>query len=414
MKKVVIEDMSYEGAGVAKDGKVIFVPKTLVGETVEIEIVKENSKFAQGRLLSVVSPSVRRCRAKCPHYDICGGCDFQHCDYDMELFLKMQILKRELCKLDQTIDIDDSAFCSRFGYRNKIKLEVKDNKIGYFKSKSHEFFEIDVCPIATEQINEAIKILKDYFSIAKYKGLKSIYIKQFEKEIAICFLFDKNFQKMGQKLIKNEKIMNFSVFFAYGDVLESNKTQILCIVNKGKLLKKYKNIEIESEVSAFNQINDEVAEKLYDYILSETKNMRVVNAYSGQGLLTALIANHAKFVYGIEYQASAHKMAQRLTENFQNVENICGLVEDSIAQILRRDRIDIIVLDPARDGCKKSVLEEIKLQKIKKIAYISCNFSTLTRDLMNLQENYLIEKIKIFDMFPCTANMEVVAILNLK
>ena len=219
---------------------------------------------------------------------------------------------------------------------------------------------------------------------------------------------------MGQKLIKNEKIMNFSVFFAYGDVLESNKTQILCIVNKGKLLKKYKNIEIESEVSAFNQINDEVAEKLYDYILSETKNMRVVNAYSGQGLLTALIANHAKFVYGIEYQASAHKMAQRLTENFQNVENICGLVEDSIAQILRRDRIDIIVLDPARDGCKKSVLEEIKLQKIKKIAYISCNFSTLTRDLMNLQENYLIEKIKIFDMFPCTANMEVVAILNLK
>ena len=416
MKKIVyIDDISYEGAGVAKaDGKVVFVPKVLVGETVEISIAKDNSSYSIGKLENVVVESKARKNAECPYYDVCGGCDFQHCKYEKEIELKKYILSKELSKVGFCGEIEFVCADNRFGYRNKIKLEIRNNVLGYFKAKSHEFFKIEKCPIATEKINSVLSLIQDYLKVQQFKNLKNIYIKQVAGEIGICFLFDKNSQKMHEKFKKYEKLNNFSIFYAYGDILESNKTKVFCVQGAEKLIKKYKNFNLETEISAFNQINDEIAEKLYRCVLNEVNGKRIVNAYSGQGLLTALASETAKFVYGIEYQQSAHIAAQKLTHLKNNVENICGKVEDKLFQILLRDKIDLIILDPAREGCQKSVLEAINNQKIQKIVYISCNFSTLTRDLIIFKEKYDIENIKIFDMFPCTANMEVVAVLSRK
>ncbi len=415
MKSVKIEDVSYEGAGVGKlDGKVVFVPKTLLNESVQIEITKENAKFAQAKIVNVIEKSDLRRAAFCPYFEKCGGCDFQHCDYDVEIDLKKQILARELVKIGFFNEIQVEKSEKRFGYRNKIKLEVRDEKVGYFKSKSHDFFEIDFCPIATKEINDVITLLRSHLADCNYKMLRNIYIKQLDENIGICFLFDKNAQKLRQKFKKNDFLNDFSIFFAYGNVLESDKTQVFCMQGDGKLQKRYGDLKTDNDISAFNQVNDDVAKKLYDFVCALTKDKRVINAYSGQGLLTALISQGAKFVYGIEYQTSAHKAAQSLTENIRNVFNVCGKVEEEIGAILKRDRIDFIVLDPAREGCKENVLKEIIAQKIEKIAYISCNFSTLVRDLAILRENYDIKEIKLFDMFPCTANMETVAILALK
>lgn len=196
--------------------------------------------------------------------------------------------------------------------------------------------------------------------------------------------------------------------------MESNKTKVFCVQGEEKLIKKYDEYDFEIDISAFNQINDDVAEKMYAYVLQNAERMRVVNAYSGQGLLTALLSKYVKFVYGIEYQYSAHKAAEKLTEQLSNVENICGRVEEKISQVLLRDRIDMIILDPAREGCAKVVLDQICLKNINKLMYISCNFSTLVRDLAILKDFYDIEKIKIFDMFPNTANMETVVLLQRK
>ena len=162
-KKVLIEDISYEGSGVGKvDGKVVFVPKTLIGEVVDAEIVKQNSKFEQGVLVDIEKASQSRIDAVCPYFDKCGGCSFQHCEYKSELGLKSMILKKELSKVGYKNDVDIVESDSRFGYRNKIKLEVRGQKLGYFKAKSNEFFEIESCPIATAEINSVVKILKDY------------------------------------------------------------------------------------------------------------------------------------------------------------------------------------------------------------------------------------------------------------
>jgi len=143
-KKIVdIFDVSYEGAGVGKlDGKIVFVPKTLSGEKVEISVLKENGGFAQGKIENVIEKSEDRIDPVCPYFDRCGGCDFQHCTAQREKEIKKEILKEELQKVGFNGEIEFVDSENRFGYRNKIKLEILKNKMGYFEPKSHNFFEI--------------------------------------------------------------------------------------------------------------------------------------------------------------------------------------------------------------------------------------------------------------------------------
>lgn len=417
MEKKIVEifDVSYEGSGVGKvDGQIVFVPKTLIGEKVEVEIVKANKNFLTGKVVRVIKPSEMRIVPRCPYFDVCGGCDFQHCGYQEELRLKKQILIKELSKVVEIDNVDVVSSSERFGYRNKLKLEVDEKEIGYFKAKSHDFFAVSNCPIATAQINQTLPKIREFLGENNLPNLKSVYIKLLGEKLAICFLFSKNAPKITKNLKKIEIFDEISVFFAYGNVLESDRTTICCVYGKSKLDKQIADKVVKFDVSAFNQINDAVAEKLYDFVLSQTQNKRVVNAYSGQGVLTYLISKSAKFVYGIEYQKSAHLSAESLIseDDEYKMQNICGKVEDCLRPILQRDKIDVIVLDPARDGCKESVLKAILDSKIEKVVYVSCNFATLSRDLKILTKNYTLQECKMFDMFPCTANMETVVVLG--
>ncbi|MBP3619943.1 MAG: 23S rRNA (uracil(1939)-C(5))-methyltransferase RlmD [Clostridia bacterium] len=416
MKNIVeIFDMSYEGAGVGKlEGKVVFVPKTLVGDVVEIKKEKETRSYILGRVLSYQKSSADRIVEKCPYFEKCGGCDLQHCAYEMELRVKKNVVLREFQKIGYNGEVGIVASENRFGYRNKIKLEYVGGKLGFFEMKSRRLVEIERCEIADERINLSIGKISDFLKNNSFEFLKSVYIKVIENSVGICFLFEKNVKNAIKNAKKLEILKEFSVFCAEGVVLESNETKIFHIFGNKKFIYNWNGFECETDISAFNQINDEVAKKLYDYVQVQTKNKRVVNAYSGQGLLTLLIARDAKFVYGIEYQKSAHASAEKLKSQIDEykIENVCGMVEDCLGEILQKDCIDLIVLDPAREGCDKKVLEEIVTSDIEMVVYVSCNFATQVRDLKSLNDKYEVKSVKIFDMFPCTANMETVAILK--
>lgn len=414
---VEIIDMSYEGSGVGKlDGKVVFVPKTLVGDVVEIEKVKETKSFIIGKAVRLEVKSDDRIEAKCPYFQVCGGCDFQHCSYDKEKELKKRLVLKELEKVGWKGGADFVSCGKCFSYRNKIKLDYVNGKLAFHGIKGDGYVAVERCEIASEEINFALKKVVEFLQENSFVGLKSVYIKQVEKEVGICFLFDKN-AKNGLKSAKNIEILHsFSAFYAIGDVLESDETQVFCVCGKTKFHKNMGDFVCEVDVSAFNQVNDEVANLLYNEVVKAVDGKRVVNAYSGQGLLTTMLAKKSKFVYGIEYQQSAHACAERLAEQMRDYKicNICGKVEEELGKILLKDCIDAVVLDPAREGCDKKVLDEILQSSIEEIVYVSCNFSTQVRDISRLQEKYFIESVKIFDMFPCTMNVESMVILRRK
>ena len=417
MEKNIVDifDLSYEGSGVGKlNGKIVFVPKTLLGERVSVEIAKETSSFSIGKVDEVLKKSDARIEPQCPYFSVCSGCAFQHCNQETEREIKQQILQKELQKIGFYDEISFVESDKRYGYRNKLKLAFVDGKLGYFIGKSKDFFEVKNCPIAELEIVESFAKVEEFLAENKFKMLQNVYFKHVKNQLAIVFLFDKNAKKMTKNIKKLEELAGFSVFFAYGEILESNETQIFCVLGDRKMKINLGDFETEIEVSAFNQVNNFVANKLYDYVCQQTAGKRVVNAYSGQGLLTFMIAQNAKFVYGIEYQHKAHNAAEELAKFEQKfmIENVCGKVEDCLGRILLKDKIGVIVLDPAREGCKKSVMEAISASKIEKIVYISCNFASLVRDLKLLGNTYKIEKVTIFDMFPCCNSMETVAVLE--
>ena len=415
VREVEIFDVSYDGAGVGKlDDKVVFVPKTLPNEKVQVRVEDTKGKYLTATCEKVFVASEKREAAKCPYFEICGGCDFQHCGYDFEKQLKEKILKSELAKVGYFGELEFVKSDKRFFYRNKIKLEVEGDKIGYFKPKSHNFFEVKTCPISDEKILKTLPLIEEFLRENCFENLKNVYIKSVDENVAIFFLFSKNAKKMQKNVKKIDIFRKFWIFFAYGDILESDKTEVEFVFGQKKFFKKFRNFQFEISPQGFSQVNDTVAAKLYDFVVEFCQSKNVVNAYSGQGLLTAMIASKAKSVFGIELQKSAHACAEKLKKvlAIENMHNVCGKVEERLAGVLAKEKIDLIVLDPAREGCKKAALEEMISGKVGEIVYVSCNFATLVRDLKVLQSAYKLSSVRVFDMFPCTANMETVAILK--
>lgn len=405
--QIEIIDISHSGSGVGKiNGKVIFVPFTDVGEIVEVKNIKSNSKFDRGELEKVILSSKDRCEPFCPYFSKCGGCDFQFVSYERELEIKLQILKNELKKVNFFEKIEFFPSKNRFFYRNKIKLTYFNGKLGYHML-SNNFIEISNCPLADKEINDAIETLKKYLKEVKYQHLTSITFRKSDDKILIAFLF-----KEKEKFVYSKSLDNFVVGIFIGKVLESDKTKLIETFNFCETYKTMLGAKIPLDFKSFFQVNDNVAEKLYQYILNNLKDKKVINAYSGQGALSLYLAKKCQKVVGIEVQKSSHLIAEKIKTS--NMENINGLVEETLNSLLEKENFDAIVLDPAREGCQESVIEAIKKAKIKDIFYISCNFSTLIRDLKKLCENYIIENVKMFDMFPNTANMEVCVRLSLK
>ena len=402
--KIKILDISYNGSGVGKEesGKMIFVPKVDVGEEAEVEVLKNNKTFDEGKVLTLLNTSSHRIKPKCPYFEKCGGCDFQHLTYEREKEIKTEIIKREFEKIGVKEKIEFIESEKRFNYRNKITLKHQNGKLGFNEASSHNFVEISFCPLADERINKAISEVLEFLKTKHFSFLKSVSFLLSKSDVLITFLFTQR-----EKLVLNEALKAYSVFLAVGEVLE--KARITKVFGK-ECFYKVCGVNFPLFPTSFLQVNTLVSEKLYQFVQHNVRDTRVVNAYSGQGVLSVILAEKNEFVFGIEYQKSSHEIAEKIKT--KNMINFCGKVEDVLPKLT--DKVEAIVLDPARAGCKKEVLEAISKSSIAKIVYISCNFATLMRDLSLLLKDFKTEKISIFDMFPQTANLETCVILTKK
>lgn len=432
--EIEIKDLGINGEGVGRIGdKVCFVDFSLPSEVLDISVCKEKSKFCYARVNKIISKSSDRVEPQCPYFGSCGGCDLQHIKTTYQEKFKKERVKRELGKLTNEDKIEDTVFGDGFGYRNKMAFCVTGNpiKIGMVDRYSFGAIEVEKCMLANEKINRVLALSSTYFASSNYSGfdtkkhigdIKYLVIRSCGDEILITIV--------ATRMLKLKEYFDYlkasldDINIGLSIVISDDGKDIL----GGKYFHlygcKYLTLDefgIKYKVNnlGFLQVNDKMKEKLYKRVLDEIdENSSVIDAYSGAGLMSAIVSRRAQSVVGIEINKSASLSAENLAQsnNLTNIRFICDTVESAIDNVLSDLDNITIILDPPRSGCEASVCKKLNdnSHKISKVIYISCNPSTLRRDMEILCEKYRIISLIPFDLFPNTKHIETLAIMERK
>lgn len=392
--EVKIIDLDHRGNGIARiDNKIVFIPKAIVDDSVDIEIIKSHKKYDEGRINSILCKSEDRIESLCPYYEVCGGCNISTLNYSKQLEYKkdkiINIFKRYLNMNINPLIIGSD---NRYEYRNKITFKCDGKKIGLV-SIDNELIEIDNCVLVSERVNNLYKVIcKEDIS-----KLKKIIIKECDN--GLILIID------GEINIDNIKKLCLSIYINNDCVYKNSDGYI----NIG-------DIKYRVSKDSFFQVNSNNISRLYDVVLKygEFKNTdKVIDLYCGVGSISLYIAKYVESVFGIEIIPDAINDAKNNAKinNINNVDFICGdvskLVDDNVYG-------NIVIVDPPRIGLDNHTLDVLNKIDIDKLIYVSCDPMTLVRDLSKLDNNYLVKDITLVDMFPQTHHVESVVLLQRK
>jgi len=415
--KTKIFDYGMNGEGVGKiDGKIALIKHALVGEEVEFMLVEDNKNFCIGNLTKIETMSNERVDAPCPYFYECGGCDLQHMSYAEQLKFKKILIEKTIKKITGlNVEVCDTVPSEKtFEYRNKLSINFKDDEAGFFKVGTKELVEIKKCLIANEKINKIYEIfVKNVKNNAKF--VKNLVIREINNQILIGVVVNKSFNLKPLFEEINKEFDNVGIF----EILNTRKDSV---VLSGKLthVAGIKEINIDNfnlkysvDLLGFHQTNIDIQNKIYSKVLEIIDADSVVlNGFSGQGLLSAILAQKAKEVYGIEINENSHRSAEKLkiVNKVKNLTNILGDFYKKFDKI--KKNINTIVLDPAKKGCGRDTM--CAIIGVENIIYISCNPIALAKDLREILPHYEIEMVIPFDMFPNTKSVETLVKLKLK
>ena len=441
---VDIVDIGQGGVGIGKyEGFTVFVDGGLVQDKIKVKITKSKKNYAVGDIVEIIEKSPFRVERKCSEsLRQCGGCQIQELDYQKQLDVKTNEVKQVISrigKLDDVVIHDTLGMEDPFRYRNKAQFPIqkKDNMpvIGFYKKKSHDLISTDECIIQHEVNDKIIKIIKTYiraYNVSIYdekthKGLLRHLVTKVgftTGEVMIVLVAN------GKKLpylkelasVLKENIPGFKTLVVN---VNTQKTNVILgkenIVAYGDgMIRDYIG-ELVFEISplSFFQVNPLQTEVLYNKALEYAnlgENDTVFDIYCGIGTISLFLAQKAKKVYGIEIVEDAIKDAKRNAKinNMDNVEFYVGKAEEVVPKMYKEGkRANVVVVDPPRKGCDEKVLDTIVSMEPDRVVYVSCNPSTLARDLAYLNERgYKCHEIQPVDMFPHSVHVENVAWLS--
>lgn len=440
---VTIDNLGANGEGVAiLNNMPIFVPFALPNEKVKIKILKVLKNFCYAKLIEIIEPSKDRVEPICPVFTKCGGCQLQHLSYAKQLEFKRELVVNNFKKFANiSFNVSDcEPSQNEYGYRNKISLPVgvtkkqvgdqivTENVLGLYAINSNRIVPTNTCDITGDWCNKlvciALKYLeksgeKPYDSTMQTGNIRHLVARLVDGNLMLTIV-TKTGKIKSQDLLINLLKTEFEKFSLF--INTNNKNCNVILGEKFELIygestQKLSTFNINYEISpqSFLQVNIDIQNKIYKLVLDNIENdTDVINAYSGAGLLTAILSQKAKHIYGIEIVEKANENANKLaTDNkITNITNICddcSVEMPLLAKKLASNNL-MVVLDPPRKGCDEKVLQSILEASPKTIMYISCNSATLARDVKILTDGkkYKIDFIKPFDMFPQTRNVETV------
>lgn len=389
---MLIDDLGMNGEGIAHENKrAVFVPFYLPGEVVENGELLKKSEF--------------RITPVCPYFKTCGGCHLQHLKYEETLKFKEDKIKNIFKKFKIKVKVLPCEPSPKiYNYRNKLTLKCDGEKLGLYKINTHEVVDIAECKISSNEINRAIKIIREI----NLNNVREIILQNYLNNILITFkIIDKNYNNIIPLKDKLKEFKSYGIFVEY-------KNNTIFQMGEKYILKEEFNIKYPFTNNSFYQVNDEVKNIIYSDILANISTSdKVLDAYSGSGLLSACMARKAKLVTGVEIVPSATQNANKLKElnGLKNLQNING---DFVKELIYKINFNVCVLDPPRAGVNREAIELIMKKRPQKVIYLSCNPATLARDLCLFCERYNISSLKPYDMFPNTHHVETLAVLELK
>ncbi|MBC8624247.1 23S rRNA (uracil(1939)-C(5))-methyltransferase RlmD [Bacillus paralicheniformis] len=444
---VVFEDLTHEGAGVAKvDGFPIFVPNALPDEKAQIKVTRVKKGFAFGRLIDLKEESRFRTDAPCPIYKQCGGCQLQHINYEGQLLYKQKQVKdvlERIGKLDlsritvhPTLGMEDP-----WNYRNKAQVPVGEREggliAGFYQQRSHEIIDMNECLIQQTENDRVVQAIKEIcgkygikaYNEERHKGwLRHIMVRYgaVTGEMMVVFITRTNDFPHKAKIVE-EITAAFPHVKSIVQNINPKKTNVIfgdettVIWGEEYIYDTIGEIKFAISARSFYQVNPEQTKVLYDKALEYAElngEETVIDAYCGIGTISLFLAKQAKKVYGVEIVPEAIEDAKRNAElnGIENAEFEVGEAEVVIPKWYKEGiKADTLVVDPPRKGCDEALLRTILEMKPKRVVYVSCNPGTLARDLRVLEDGgYETLEVQPVDMFPHTSHVECVAVLRMK
>ncbi|RQD67356.1 MAG: 23S rRNA (uracil(1939)-C(5))-methyltransferase RlmD [Tindallia sp. MSAO_Bac2] len=439
---VVIEDLTHQGEGVGKiEGFPLFIAGAVPGDKVKVKIIKLKKNFGLAELVKIIKPSEDRVSSICQYHNLCGGCQTLTLDYEAQLVFKEKRVKDALRRIGKI----DTAIKPVLGmenphrYRNKAQFPIgySEDKlsIGFFQRGSHDIVSIDDCKIQHPFNSKVIDIIKNYIRANNV----SIYNEKTGKGLLRHLITKIGFQTQEQMVIlvingdtmPNEEELAHTMTQTFPNlkslVINTNtkKTNVIMGMNNrvvyghNYITDTLCGLEFQISPHAFYQVNPVQTEVLYDQVvkLADLKgDETVLDLYCGIGTISLLLAQRAGKVIGVESVEAAVEDARINAENNQivNTEFYAANAEKILPELASQSvKPEIIVVDPPRKGCDKEVLEAMVKLNPSKIIYVSCNPSTLARDLRFLEDNvYKTEMVQPVDLFPNTVHVEMVVLMS--
>ncbi len=441
--EVTIADLSDTGDGVGRyNDRVVFVPDSVPGDRVVVRLLHVKPKYAHGKVQELLQRSPHRQRPSCIVADKCGGCQWQHINYEFQLTAKhnqvIQALERIGGFTQPPVD-PVLVPVSPLGYRNKATYPVGKSstgqvQTGYYQKASHQLINLNQCPVQDSRLNPILAEVKldiqkrgwQIYDERRHQGQirhLGLRIGRRTGEILLTLVV-KDWHLPGIETQAQEWLQRYPQLVGVSLNRNIDRTNAIfgsetrCIAGMPYLREKFAELEFQVLPDTFFQVYTETAEALLEVIQSEL-NLQgyeiLVDAYCGIGTLTLPLAKQVQQATGLEVQAEAVQQAilNAQRNGINNVTFQTGAVEKLLPQM--ESIPDVVLLDPPRKGCDRAVIESLRQTKPPRIVYVSCKVATLARDLKLLCQDglYMLTRVQPADFFPQTAHVEAAAFLAL-
>jgi 23S rRNA (uracil1939-C5)-methyltransferase len=443
-----IEKLVYGGDGLARlpadehgQGKAVFVPFVIPGEQVEASAVETRPGFVRTKLDKVSVPSPERIEPGCPHFERCGGCHYQHINYDAQLRYKADILRETLrrtakLELAQEIQIHPSR---PWNYRNRTRMRVRHTPeftLGYNRFNSHDVLRVGTCPISSPLINQAIAAvwklgregavpeavhgLQFFVNHDDTKLLVEAYVRPDGGEAQpgrnnlggatqACQPFAAAMQTALPQLVG---VVVFATSAAEDESqqrapLTSIHPEVSRAIGDDSLIYHAAGHDYQVSGGSFFQTNRHLIDTLAQIVVADRTGRSALDLYAGAGLFTAQLAGNFDTVLAVE--SSPHSVADLRQNVPPNVKCIRARTENFLAERTAKLAPDLVVVDPPRAGLGEKAAQALGRMTVARVTYVSCDPATLARDLrVLLESSFRVEQVHLLDMFPQTFHMETV------